>query len=202
MARSDDSAPLGRPPKLGRKLFLARSALAWEYLWPALWPAVGIAGLFLALALFDFFAQMPGWLHVILLAVFAIFFVRALVQAIRQFDWPDPHDGRRRLERASGLDHRPLTAVNDSQATGTDDQSSAELWRAHQARMEALSQNLRTGIPEPGLARRDPWALRLALRQRRRRSPDGDRRVRQRGNRHAQHVLRIRPADTDDAHRR
>lgn len=163
MARSDDSAPLGRPPKLGRKLFLARLVLAWEFLWPSLWPAVGIAGLFLALALFDFFAQLPGWLHVMLLAAFAIFFVRALVRTIRNFVWPAQHAGRRRLEQASGLDHRPLTAVNDSQATGTNDRAAAELWRAHQARMAALSRNLRAGIPEPGLARRDPWALRLAL---------------------------------------
>lgn len=163
MARSDDSAPLGRPPKLGRKLFLARLSLAWESLWPALWPAVGIGGVFLALALFDFFPHMPGWLHVLLLAAFAIFFFRALTKAIRNFSWPAQHAGRRRIEQASGLDHRPLTAVNDSQATGTNDRDAAALWQAHQARMAGLSRNLRAGIPEPGLARRDPWALRLAL---------------------------------------
>ena len=163
MARSDDSAPLGRPPKLGRKLFLARLSLAWESLWPALWPAVGIGGVFLALALFDFFPHVPGWLHVLLLAAFAIFFFRTLIKAIRSFSWPARHAGRRRIEQASGLDHRPLTAVNDSQATGTNDRDAAALWQAHQARMAALSRNLRAGIPEPGLARRDPWALRLAL---------------------------------------
>ena len=60
MARSDHQAPAGRLPKLGRKLFLARLALAWEALWPSLWPAVGVGGLFLVLALFDFFPLLPG----------------------------------------------------------------------------------------------------------------------------------------------
>jgi uncharacterized protein (TIGR02302 family) len=124
---------------------------------------VGIGGLFIALALFDILPQLPGWLHLSLVALFAFFFARALFRAVRDFSWPASQAGRRRLERASGLEHRPLTAVDDAQATGTDDPAAAELWRAHQARMADLANNLRAGLPEPGLARRDPWALRTCL---------------------------------------
>ena len=35
------------------RLGLARGALAWEQIWPAFWPAVGVAGLFIAIALFN-----------------------------------------------------------------------------------------------------------------------------------------------------
>ena len=49
---------------------LARATLYWEHLWPRLWPVVGIAGLFLGLALMDLLPHLPFWLHVLVLAGF------------------------------------------------------------------------------------------------------------------------------------
>jgi hypothetical protein len=51
------------PPGLDGQLWLARGALFWEKLWPGLWPALGVTGLFLALALFDLLPGLPLWLH-------------------------------------------------------------------------------------------------------------------------------------------
>ena len=61
MARPDDQSPNRHLPGIRGKLFLARAVLAWEALWPALWPAVGIAGLFLSLALLDFLPDDKCW---------------------------------------------------------------------------------------------------------------------------------------------
>ena len=63
MARPNDHTPNSPLPGLRGKLFLARVMLAWEALWPALWPSVGVACLFLSLALFDVLPILPGWLH-------------------------------------------------------------------------------------------------------------------------------------------
>ena len=52
MSNADATRPT--PPRaLERRLLAARLALFWERTWPALWPTLGVAGAFLALALFD-----------------------------------------------------------------------------------------------------------------------------------------------------
>ncbi|MGO8919157.1 MAG: TIGR02302 family protein [Stellaceae bacterium] len=155
--------PTVEPRRLAGRLFLAGAALAWERLWPALWPAVGVVGVFLALALFDLPALLPGVLHAALLAVFAAALGAALVPAIRRFRLPGRDAERRRVEQASGLAHRPLTALEDRLSAPGGDAAAAALWQAHRRRMAAQLQALRVGWPAAGLVRRDPFALRAAL---------------------------------------
>src|SRR5579863_6186878 len=143
------------------QLRLAGAALTWERLWPALWPAAGIAGAFLALALFDVPTRLSGTLHAALLAVTLALFVAALVPAWRHFCLPDRAAERRRIEQASGLRHRPLTALDDRLSSG--DAATAALWQAHRERMAAQVRRLRVGWPAAGLVRRDPFALRALL---------------------------------------
>jgi uncharacterized protein (TIGR02302 family) len=145
------------------RLALARLVLAWERLWPAAWPMVGVAGLFLAVALFDLLPALPGWLHLVLLAAFAGAFLWAAARGIAAFRAPDANDARRRIERSSALKHRPLTVVRDRLAAGADDPHAVALWLLHKRRMEESIRRLRVGIPAPGLARRDPAAFRGAL---------------------------------------
>ena len=150
-------------PALGGRLRLAGAALLWERLWPSLWPATGILGAFLALALFDLPARLPGALHAALLVLVAAALVAALVPAIRGFRLPDRSAERRRVEQASGLTHRPLTALEDRLSGGGDDPAAQALWQAHRARMAAQLRSLRVGLPAAGLVRRDPFGLRAAL---------------------------------------
>ena len=96
---------------LGRRLFWSRAALAWEILWPALWPLLGIAGLFVAFALLDLPNLLPGAVHAAILVGFAAAFAGAAWWAWRKLIWPDALAGRRRIERESGLAHRPLAAL-------------------------------------------------------------------------------------------
>jgi len=159
----DDKSPetLTDRNRLARRMRLAGAALLWEQLWPALWPAIGIAGAFLALAFFDVPARLPGTVHLALLAIVLLLLVGALVPAFRHFRLPDRHTERRRVERASGLEHRPLTAIEDRLSGG--DAATAGLWQIHRERMAAQLRSLRVGWPNAGLVRRDPFALRAAL---------------------------------------
>ena len=141
-------------------LTLARSAVAWESIWPAAWPVLGVLGAFLAIALSGLLPALDGWLHSTLLATFAVALLAALVYAIRRVSLPDEHAGKRRLERDSGLEHRPLTALDDRMMTGAADAQARAMWRAHQRRVIARLKGLRVRLPRPGLAAADPWALR------------------------------------------
>ncbi len=160
--RSPESSGPSRDP-LTRRLWLARLALAWERLWPALGPALGVVGIFLALALFDLLPLLPDWLHGLALIAFGAVFAWALLGSRGAWRLPDAAAGRRRLEIASGFGHRPLATLDDRLAGGHDDPMAIALWHAHRLRLLAYIKSIRVGVPVAGLARRDPLALRAAL---------------------------------------
>jgi uncharacterized protein (TIGR02302 family) len=105
---------------------------------------------------------VPGWLHAGALAGFIAAVLIALLRGLRAFRLPDHVHVRRRLERATGVPHRPLTALQDQLATDPRDPMARALWQAHQRRMAEAARRLRVGLPSPGLARLDPLALRFA----------------------------------------
>ena len=146
---------------LPRKRALARAALGWEAFWPGAWPVLAVAGLFLVVALLGLPALLPAWAHLALLLGFLGALGIAAARALRRWRAPDGLAAERRLERASGLPHRPIATLSDQPAS-TDPMGQA-IWRAHQARMAAGLSRLRVGLPRPGLARRDPRALRAGL---------------------------------------
>ena len=148
---------------LTARLGLARLALLWERLWPALWPAAGIAGFFLALALFDLPALLPGWAQAALLGTIVLLVLGFLIKAAWQFTLPSRHAAQRRVETASGLSHRPLAAIEDRLAGENPDAMTRSLWQAHQARMAAALRRLRIGRPRAGLTRHDPYGLRAVV---------------------------------------
>ena len=72
-------------------------------------------------------------------------------------------DGLRRLDRGSGLPHRPATAIADDMAPTPEDSWSRALWRAHVARAMRAARALKAGWPAPRLMARDPYALRALV---------------------------------------
>jgi uncharacterized protein (TIGR02302 family) len=146
---------------LSRRRRLARLALAWEAIWPAIWPALGVLGVFLTIALLGIPLLLPGWARMLVAAGFLAGFVVALRRGLRGFRWPGDDPADRRLERESGLDHRPLATLTDRPA-GEDPVAQA-VWQVHRDRVLSSVRRLRVGLPRPGLARRDPIALRAAL---------------------------------------
>jgi uncharacterized protein (TIGR02302 family) len=149
------------PPGLARRRALARLALGWEAFWPGAWPALSVLGVFVVVALLGLPALLPPWWHIALLAGFAGALGWSVWRAAQGWRTPDDAAAERRLETASGLAHRPLQALADKPAGG--DAVAQAVWRLHQARMAALVKKLRVGLPRPGLAARDPRALRAGL---------------------------------------
>src|SRR3954464_10098030 len=145
---------------LPARLRLARAALFWERLWPAAWPALCVLGIFAVLALFDLLPLLPGAVHAAVLAAFGLAFIGAVFWGWRRIygpeSLPDRIAARRRIERSSGLPHRPLAALADRPSAPLDSDAAA-LWEAHQRRMAAAAQRLRVrwagtgpGGSEPG----------------------------------------------------
>ena len=145
-------------PRLRILLGLARAAVFWERLWPLLWPSVAVAGLFLGLALLDWLPMLPGWLHGLVLVGFGVAIAAAARLAATGFTTVAHGQASHRLERDSGLDHRPLAALEDRLATGDE-----TMWRIHRMRASLTLSDLRLRLPAPGLARHDPYGLRAAV---------------------------------------
>lgn len=148
---------MGERPEIGAGIRLAALrgaafAVLWaERLTVALWMPFAAVMALAALALLG----LRLWLVFPAVAVACVGVL--LWRGLRGFPAPGVDDADRWLERQSGLAHRPLQALRDAPAEGD-----AALWRAHQARARAALARLRIGVPRPGLASRDPYALRVA----------------------------------------
>ncbi len=145
------------------------SGLAWLFLvlervLRHLGPAAGIVALFGIFALFDLFSLAPLWLHWGLLGLFAVSLGAALWLGLRGWRWPGHAEALRRLEADSGFSHRPLTHLEDRQASNLVDPWAAVLWSHHRKRLLGSLGQLNLAPPRSDIARRDPLAVRgLAL---------------------------------------
>lgn len=155
---------LSPPPDVGWRLILTLGALLWERIWPNLWPALALALIYVSLSLFDIWAVTPGWLHLVLIVIFALGIVGALGHGISRIVLPLRDQAKRRLEHESGLRHRPLTTIGDRLVGGTVDAASRALWTEHHRRTRESLNRLHIGWPRAGLARgADPWGLRVVI---------------------------------------
>ncbi len=150
--------PFRSGPWAGR-IALARGILTIEKLLPLLWPAFGFIGFYLALALTGIFAFIPWPLQALALAATITAAGLALYDGLENFAWPRAIDAARRLERDSGLLHRPVSEHGDRMVGA--DPFAEELWRLHQAR--SLPGRLRLAPPRTRLSERDPQGLRWYL---------------------------------------
>lgn len=140
--------------------------LFWESLWPRLVP------FFMALCVFLIVSWLGLWGAINTafgetgrLALLAAFVLVALysLRHLRSVQLPQNTEIIRRIEAVSDLEHRPLTAQSDAQATGNDDALSNALWAEHQRRMAEKLQNMTAGTPKPDANQFDAFAIRAAL---------------------------------------
>ncbi len=146
---------------LARKRALTRLAMRWERLWPALWPPAGVAGTYLVLSLLNVTSLLPQAARFGALAIAAAGCGLLLWRGLRQLRPPTADEVDRRLERGSGVKHRPLAVLSD-RPTDASPEAQA-LWREHLRRVAASAAKLRVVAPRPGLPARDPRALRGAM---------------------------------------
>src|SRR3990167_5795604 len=96
-----------------RKVRASRWALLFERLWPRLWLILGVAGLFLIVSLLGVWPLLPDTLHVALLGAFAVAGLAALLFAAR-VRFPSHEEAVRRIEKVSGIPHRPASSYEDT----------------------------------------------------------------------------------------
>lgn len=164
-ATPDPSEPARSPDavsrlKLAQALQRAKYAIAWERSWPHLARLLTIIGLFLVLSWAGLWLALPFVARAVGLGLFMLAALGALFPLVR-FRWPTREEGLHRLDRGSGIRHRPATALTDTLAT--QDPVAQALWREQRERTLASIKRIRAGLPSPRLAIHDPWALRALV---------------------------------------
>ena len=149
---------------LDRKITRSRRMLAIERAWPLVWLPLGVAALFLIASLAGAWVVLPQAWHAAGLAGFALAGLVSLVPLIR-LPYPTRAEGLARLERQSGVPHRPVSSYEDQLSPVTAGSPAAQgLWAAHRARLERLIAAMRPARAAPRTEPSDPLALRaLAL---------------------------------------
>jgi len=146
---------------LGRRVELAKLILIFERVWRALlWPFL-VVGCFLIASLIGVWSWLPAWAHTAGLFAFAIAFAVALIPLL-SIPWPSRQDGLRRLERDSGVKHRPATSFDD-RLPDSASPAARSLWQRHRERLARMVAKLKPRPPRPGIARLDPFAIRALV---------------------------------------
>jgi len=146
--------------KLAQALDRARYAIAWERAWPNLARLLTVVGLFLVVSWAGLWLALPFLARAIGLVVFAGVAIAVLFPLIR-FRWPSREEALSRLDRGSGIRHRPATTLTDTLTS--QDPIARALWQAQRERTLASLKRIRAGLPHPRLALHDPWALRALV---------------------------------------
>ncbi|CAN5398856.1 hypothetical protein BH11PSE4_BH11PSE4_07740 [soil metagenome] len=161
-----DRADQSRDPEtaaqvqLAQALQRARWAIGWERFWPHLARLLSVVGLFLVISWAGLWLALPFLGRAIGLGLFGLLALASLFPLIK-FRWPSRADGLTRLDRGTGIRHRPATALTDTLANK--DPVAVALWQAQRERTLLSLKKIRAGLPAPRLALHDPWALRALV---------------------------------------
>jgi uncharacterized protein (TIGR02302 family) len=121
---------------------------------------LSVLGLFLVASWAGLWSALPFIARAIGLGLFALLALVALFPLFK-FRWPSREDGLGRLDRGTGIRHRPATALTDT--LKTQDPVALALWQAQRQRTLASIKRVRAGLPSPRLAIHDPRALRALV---------------------------------------
>jgi uncharacterized protein (TIGR02302 family) len=149
----------GRFPALA---LWAGRALLVERVWPPLVFAIAIAVLFLAASWAGVWQFAPRAFRIGGVILFALGLGAALSPLMR-LRRPAARDVLARLDRDAKVSHRPASSLADSLANDHGDPGTQALWAAHRARLEREVEAIRVSPPSPGMAERDPYALRFGV---------------------------------------
>ena len=146
--------------RITQALRRAGFAIAWERSWPHLARFLTVLGLFLVASWAGLWMVLPFTARAIGLGIFTVLALTALFPLFR-FRWPSRLDALARLDRGTGIRHRPATTLTDT--VTTQDPVALALWQAQRERTLASLKRIRAGLPAPRLAIHDPWALRALI---------------------------------------
>src|ERR1700677_1984103 len=155
---SSESGPARRLDALARR---AGWALIWERVWPPLAWSGALIALFLAASWFGLWFAAPRLARVGGLVLFALALAASLAPLAR-LRRPSRAEALARLDVDAREVHRPASDFDDKLANGMGDETTNALWALHRARLARRLDGLSLAPPAPGMAKRDPRALRFA----------------------------------------
>src|SRR5437868_7211830 len=158
--KSDGDAEAASRLHLTQAVQRAKFAIAWERAWPVLARLLTVAGLFLVMSWAGLWLMLPPIGRAAGLALFAALALAALFPLFK-FRWPSRDQALSRLDRGSGIRHRPATTLTDTLAS--QDSVAQALWQAQRERTLASLRRIRAGLPAPKLTIHDPRALRALV---------------------------------------
>lgn len=161
-AAPGDAGAQADAARLAGALRRARLVLAWEAIWPPLASLATVALLFAAFSWAGLWAPLPPLGRIAGLIVFAALAL-VVLWPLRHVRWPTAEVARQRLDRLTGMAHRPVTAITDRLAGAPADPLTAALWQTHLRRTKDHLGTVRAGLPRSRLASVDPMALRAAV---------------------------------------
>lgn len=155
MTRRSTPAPL---KSLVWPMRLTLVGLWAERLARAFWPLWSL--LLATVAALTFGVQDLGPLLWVQIAgvLFALAALGLLAVGLRRFHRPSAGDALDRLDAT--MPGRPIAALTDTQAIGTDDPASLAVWQAHKDRMAKRAARAQPVRPDLRLSSRDPFSLR------------------------------------------
>jgi uncharacterized protein (TIGR02302 family) len=164
----DRSGPVSEKPLapearlLEKKVRAARRAMIFETLWPRVWAPTAVCGVFVLFSAFEVWQLLPPRVHLGLLWGFGAALFLSILPLVF---WrrPKREASFARIEKASALDHRPLTAYNDTLSQDAASPETIALWEAHRVRAAKSLAKLKAGTAHPRIDRYDPFALRALL---------------------------------------
>ena len=145
--------------RLEKAVRKVRWGLLWEQVWPPVAALLTLGGFFLSVSWFGLWLWLPAIGRAAGVALFGLAAAAFLWRLVR-IRLPGRAAALARLDRDSGLAHRPVTAVSDRLAATPADPMTLALWQAHVERALRAVRRLRVGWPAPRLVARDPFALR------------------------------------------
>ena len=99
--------------QLTQALQRATYAIAWERAWPHLARLLTVIGLFFVVSWAGLWLALPFVARMVGAALFLVAALGALFPLIR-FRWPTREEGLSRLDRGTGIRHRPATTLTDT----------------------------------------------------------------------------------------
>ncbi|WP_320197359.1 TIGR02302 family protein [Agrobacterium sp. rho-13.3] len=143
--------------RVASKRFFAKLVLVAEHLAPKTLAPLSIAAVFVSLAWFGLYRQMPDLLRLTIVFLLIFAFIGSLLPIVR-LRWPTKDEASRLLEERNNLPHQPVGVQEDEPAFETP--FARALWKEHQIRMAERIAALDAGLPKPDIARHDQMALR------------------------------------------
>ncbi len=151
----------GVQERLNELALRAELISVWERLWPALVLLLVVGGFFVAVSWLGLWLDLPRWGRIGGDVIFAVAAAAALFFIVR-IKRPSRVEALARLDRDSGLLHRPASALDDRLANAEGDPATRTLWEVHRRRAQAAAAALKLKLPSPQVSARDRFAIRAA----------------------------------------